>query len=139
MECVSGSVGRYSRSLMVLESPDKATGSQESSDVWKGIIEDRCSLILWVLTGKWSVTGFCTIEGLESDMYIHRKESRCTLMTFNSFSDPLTPLMLSLWRSWTGECSDINVTRNTRRGWMCLTHEARKALESTGNTNVGVD
>lgn len=26
-----------------------------------------------------------------------------------------------------------------RREWLCLTHEARKALESTGNTNVGVD
>jgi hypothetical protein len=38
-------------------------------------------LSLMVLGGKWSVTGFLT--------------------TFKSFSGPFTPLIESLWRSWT--------------------------------------
>jgi hypothetical protein len=37
-------------------------------------------------------------------------EERLTLMTLNSFSEPLTPLILSLWSSWTN-ISEIRAKR----------------------------
>jgi len=36
-----------------------------------------------------------------SSFSTHEDKEELTLMTLNSFSEPLTPLMLSLWSSWT--------------------------------------
>ena len=114
-----------------------------------------------VFGGKWSVTGFYEMYVIQYyGMQIGRRvKGMPTLITLRSFSDPLTPRILSLWRSWTGKRSIVSfdakekLERGCKDGgrsietkfktndsiWTTLTHQAAKPLECPRNTHVGVD
>ena len=65
-----------------------------------------------------------------SSFSTHEDKEELTLMTLNSFSEPLTPLMLSLWSSWT---ISSKVRAERRHG------EQEQATTSTTNTLFVLD
>lgn len=62
-----------------------------------------------------------------------------TLITFSSFSGPLTPRMESLWRSCTWKNMESQILYICASFVLRLTHKTTEALESTRDTNMGVN
>lgn len=98
--CVVGNVGRYFESFCVGASPDRAYGMSKLA-LNTGKNDDMDVLILIVLAGRWSVTGFYGTGRDGCQMLITKDEETHghTLTTLSSFSGPLTPLMESLCKS----------------------------------------
>ena len=57
--------------------------------------KERNILILTVLGGRWSTTGFCDC-GSKGVKKKKEAQNKLTLITFSNFSGPLTPLIESL-------------------------------------------
>lgn len=58
-----------------------------------------------------------------------------TFITLSSFSDPVTPLILSLWSNWTTSRSTLPLS--SRR--VAHTHQTRETLERPGYSDTRVD